>query len=388
MGTLREAVIVSAVRTPMGRALKGNYINVRADDLGAIVVKEAVARIKNLDPKEIEDLIVGCAMPEGEQGMNVAKNIGFLAGLPNSVAAVTVNRFCSSSLQTIFDAARAIMVGDGDVIVAAGVESMSHVPMGGFNPSLNPELMKPGRPDAYISMGITAENVAAKYNVSRADMDAFALRSHQNALAAQEKGYFAKEITPVFVTDANGKTKEIKIDEGPRAETTLERLSSLKPAFKQDGSVTAGNSSPLTDGAAALVLMSAEKAKALNIKPLARIVTMAVSGCDPEIMGIGPIPAIQKLLKRAGKTVKDIDFFEINEAFASQALAVVRELGIDVNKVNPHGGAIALGHPLGATGARIMTTLLNDLAIYDKKWGVESMCVGGGQGAACLIERL
>jgi len=385
---LREAVIVSAVRTPMGRALKGNFINVRADDLGATVVKEAVARVKNLDPKEIEDLIVGCAMPEGEQGMNVARNISFLANLPFSAAAVTVNRFCSSSLQTIFDAARAIMVGDGDVIVAAGVESMSHVPMGGFNPSLNPKLMQKGMPDAYISMGFTAENVAQQYKISRQEMDELAAESHNKACEAIEKGLFKKQIVGVEVPIEGGKTKLIEIDEGPRPGTTVEKLAALKPAFKQDGSVTAGNSSPLTDGAAAVVLMSAEKAKALGIKPLVKISAMAVAGCAPEIMGIGPIPAIQKLLKRADKKISDIDFFEINEAFAAQALAVVKELGIDRKKLNPHGGAIALGHPLGATGARIMTTLIDDLFTYDKKWGIESMCVGGGQGAACLVERV
>lgn len=384
MGQLREAVIVSAVRSPMGRANKGNYINLRIDDLGALIVKDAVARVKNLDPKEIEDVIVGCAMPEGEQGMNVARNISFLAGLPLSAAAVTVNRFCASSLQTIMDATRAIMVGDGEVFVAAGIESMSHVPMGGFNPSLNPKLCTPPMPDAYIGMGVTAENVATQYKISRKDMDEFAVESHQKASAAMESGKFKNEIVSVTLPDG----RVVDKDEGPRPDTTLEKLSTLKPVFKKEGSVTAGNSSPLTDGAAAVVMMSAEKAKALGLKPLARIHAMAVAGCDPAIMGIGPIPAVQKVLKRAGKTVNDIDIFELNEAFAAQALAVINELKIDRKKVNPNGGAIALGHPLGCSGARIMATLVNDLFTYDKKWGLETMCIGGGQGAACVIERL
>ncbi|MBL7685575.1 MAG: thiolase family protein [Deltaproteobacteria bacterium] len=384
MAQLRDAVIVSAVRTPMGRANKGNYVNLRIDDLGAVAVKEAVARVKNLDPNEIEDLIVGCAMPEGEQGMNVARNISFLAGLPQSAAAVTVNRFCASSLQTIMDAARGIMVGDGDVYVAAGIETMSHVPMGGFNPSLNPKLVPPaGKIDAYIGMGFTAENVVEKYKITRQAMDEFAVESHKKAAAAIEAGKFKNEIVAV---DVNGKL--ISIDEGPRADSSVEKLGTLKPAFKKDGSVTAGNSSPLTDGAAAVVLMSAEKAQALGIKPLARIHAMAVAGCAPELMGMGPVPAVQKVLKRAGKTINDIDIIELNEAFASQALAVVQELGIDRKKLNPHGGAIALGHPLGCSGARIMATLINDLFTYDKKWGLETMCIGGGQGAACVIERL
>ncbi|MFO1519504.1 MAG: thiolase family protein [bacterium] len=388
MGQLREAVIVSAVRTPMGRALKGNYVNLRIDDLGAVVVKEALRRVEGLDPKDIEDVIVGCAMPEGEQGMNVARNISFLAGVPITAAAATVNRFCASSLQTIMDAARAIMVGDGDVFVAAGIETMSHVPMGGFNPSLNPKLMQKDMPDAYISMGLTAENVVDKYKITREEMDQFAYESHQKAIAAQKAGALKNEIVGVEVPDGQGGKKLITVDEGPRADTTVEKLATLKPAFKKDGSVTAGNSSPLTDGAAAVVLMSAEKAKALGLKPLARVHAMAVAGCAPELMGMGPVPAVQKVLKRAGKTVNDIDIFEINEAFASQSLAVVKELGIDRKRLNPHGGAIALGHPLGCSGARIMATLVNDLFTLDKKWGVETMCIGGGQGAACVIERL
>lgn len=388
MSTTREAVIVSVVRSPMGRALKGNYVNLRIDDLGAQVIKEALRRVPQLDPKDIEDVIVGCAMPEGEQGMNVARNISFLAGIPNSAAASTVNRFCASSLQSIMDAARAIMVGEGDVFVAAGVETMSHVPMGGFNPSLNPKLMQKGAPEAYIGMGMTAENVVDKYKVTRQEMDQFAFESHQKAIAAIKEGKFKNEIVPIEIPQADGSVKKIDTDEGPRAETTVEKLATLKPAFKEGGSVTAGNSSPLTDGAAAVVLMSAEKAKALGIKPLARIVAMAVAGCDPETMGMGPVPAVRKVLQRAGKKIEDIDIVELNEAFASQSLAVVKELGIDRKKLNPNGGGIALGHPLGCSGARIMATLVNDLITYDKKWGLETMCIGGGQGAACIIERL
>lgn len=389
MPEIRDVVIVSAVRSPMGRANKGNFINMRIDDLGAAVVKAALAKVPQLDPKEVEDVLIGCAMPEGEQGMNVARNISFLAGIPNSTAAATTNRFCASSLQTIMDAARAIMVGDGDVYVAGGIETMTHVPMGGFNPSLNPKLMGgDSLPDAYISMGETAENVVAKYGISRKEMDQFAVESHEKALNAMAEGKFKNEIVPIPVPQPDGSTKTIDQDQGPREGSTVEKLATLKPAFKKDGSVTAGNSSPLTDGAAAVVLMSADKAKELGIKPLARIHAMAVTGCDPEVMGMGPVPAVKKVLKRADMKIEDIDIVELNEAFASQSLAVVKELGIDRKKLNPNGGAIALGHPLGCSGARIMATLINDLITYDKKWGLETMCVGGGQGAACIIERL
>ncbi len=390
MSDIRDAVIVSAVRSPMGRANKGNYVYTRIDDLGGQVFKAAIDRVPNLDPTEIEDVIVGCAMPEGEQGMNVARNISFLAGIPNSAAAATVNRFCASSLQTIMDAARSIMVGDGEIFVAGGIETMTHVPMGGFNPSLNPKLMTKDMPDAYISMGMTAENVFEKYKdkISREDLDAFAAESHEKALKAIKENKFKSEITPVQATQVDGSQVTVDTDQGPREGTTVEKLATLKTVFKKDGAVTAGNSSPLTDGAAAVVIMSAEKAKALGIKPLARIHAMAVAGCDPETMGMGPVPAVRKVLKRANMKVEDIDIFELNEAFASQSLAVVHELGIDRKKLNPHGGAIALGHPLGCSGARIMATLINDLMTYDKKWGLETMCIGGGQGAACVIERL
>lgn len=385
---MKEVVIVSAVRSPMGRALKGNFAFTRADDLAADVIKGCLAKVPKLDPKEIEDLIVGCAMPEGEQGMNVARNIGFLAGLPLSTAAVTVNRFCSSSLVTIMMAAQAIMADCGDVYLSAGVESMSHVPMGGFNPSLNPKLMKEGAPEAYISMGVTAENLADKYKISRTEQDEFAMNSHLKAVKSIREGLFKDEIVAVNAYDRDGKTRQVDIDEGPRAETSVEKLATLKPVFKEGGSVTAGNSSPLTDGASATLVMSAEKAKQLGLKPLARIVGMAVAGCDPAIMGIGPVPAIQKLLKRTGMKLDQIDLIELNEAFAAQSLAVIKELGIKMDRVNPKGGAIALGHPLGCTGGRIMATLIQDLFQYDKKYGIESMCIGGGQGAAMVIERL
>ena len=391
---MREAVIVSAVRSPMGRGGKGNYLWTRIDDLGGEVVRAAVGKVGKLDPKEIEDLIVGCAMPEGEQGMNVAKNIAFLAGLPLSVAAVTVNRFCGSSLEAINTAALNIMAGNGDVIVAAGVETMSHVPMGGFNPSLNEKLMKDGAPQAgsapqaYISMGLTAENLASKHEIARKDQDEFAANSHRKALRAMKEGLFT-EIVPVTVKNKEGLESNVSIDEGPR-EPDLKKLAELKPAFKEGGSVTAGNSSPLTDGAAACVLMSAERAKALGIRPLVKIKSMAVAGCAPETMGEGPAFAIPKALKRAGLTLKDIDILEWNEAFAVQTMSVGKMLGLDWNdpRLNPKGGAVALGHPLGCTGARIMSTLIFDLIGYNKTLGMESMCIGGGQGIATIVERV
>jgi len=385
---MKEAVIVAAVRSPMGRAVKGLLANMRIDDLGAAIVKAALARVPQLNPEDIEDLILGCAMPEGEQGMNLARNIGLLAGLPKSVAAVTTNRFCASGLETINTAALHIMAGNGDVYIAGGVESMSHVPMGGFNPSLNEKFFQPGMPQAYISMGITAENVAAKYNVSREDQDKFALSSHQKAGKAAAEGRFKDELIPVEVVLPDGKKVLLSIDENIRGDASLEKLGTLKPAFKDGGSVTAGNSSPLTDGAAIVILMSADKAKQLGIKPLAKIRAMAVAGCDPETMGMGPVPAVTKALKRAGMSIKDIDVVELNEAFAAQSLAVCRELGIDLSKVNPNGGAIALGHPLGCSGGRIMGTLINGLRQSNKTIGLETMCVGGGQGAATIIERL
>jgi acetyl-CoA acetyltransferase family protein len=383
---MEEAVIVSAVRSPMGRANKGLLTNIRIDDLGAMVVKEALRRVPQIDPSEIEDIIIGCAMPEGEQGMNIARNIGFLAGIPNSSAAFTLNRFCASGLQAINDAALNVMVGNGNIFVTGGVETMTHVPMGGFNPSLNERLMQSGMPDAYISMGMTAENVAAKYRISREDQDKFALASHQKAANATEKGLFKNEMLAIEVTTPERKKLLLDKDENIRPDTSLEKLATLKPAFKEGGTVTAGNSSPLTDGAAAVIVMSAKRANELGIKPLAKIRAMAISGVDPEFMGIGPVPAVRKVLKRAGMEIGDVDIFELNEAFAAQSLAVIRQLGIPEQKLNPHGGAIALGHPLGCSGARIMATLINDLKQAGKTIGLETMCVGGGQGAATIIE--
>ncbi|GAC1502793.1 MAG: thiolase family protein [Ktedonobacteraceae bacterium] len=400
---MAEAVIVSAVRTPIGRANKGVLKDVRADDLAALAVRAAVERVPNLDRSLIEDIILGCAFPEGEQGMNLARLVGALAGLPETAGGVTVNRFCASSLQAVNMAAQNIMLGLGDVVIAGGIESMSRVPMGGFNPSFNPRLVKED-PDtkklayntsyppceleygysSYIPMGMTAENVARDYSITRADQDAFALRSHKRALAATDSGIFKREIVPVPLPDG----RVMEVDEGPRRDTSLERLASLEPAFIKGGTVTAGNSSPLNDGAAAVVLMSAERARDLNITPLARVHTMAVAGVRPDVMGIGPVPAVRKLLKRANLEINDIDIVELNEAFAAQSLAVVRTLGIDEERLNPHGGAIALGHPLGCSGARIIATLINDLQTLDKRLGIATLCVGGGQGLATLIERM
>ena len=397
---MAEVVIVSAVRTPIGRANKGALKDVRADDLAAIAVKAAVERVPRLDRSLIEDIILGCAFPEGEQGMNLARLVGALAGLPETAGGVTVNRFCASSLQAFNMAAQNIMLGMGDVIVAGGVESMSRVPMGGFNPSFNPRLMpthegetysSPYPPceleygySSYIPMGMTAENLAREHHISREEQDAFALRSHQRALAAIDQGIFKREIVPVPLPDG----RVLDTDEGPRRDTSLERLASLEPAFLKGGSVTAGNSSPLNDGAAAVVLMSADKAKELGITPLARVITMAVAGVRPDIMGIGPVPAVRKALQRANLRLDEIDLIELNEAFAAQSLAVVKELGIDQEKLNPHGGAIALGHPLGCTGARLIATLLNDLQTASQRLGMATLCVGGGQGVATIIERI
>ncbi len=394
-----EAVIVSAARTPIGRANKGALKAVRGDDLGAIAVRGALSRLPTFDYTQIEDVIIGCAFPEGEQGMNVARIITGLAGLPTTAGAVTVNRFCASSLQAVNMAAQSIMLGQGDIIVTGGVESMSRVPMGGFNPSFNPKLINnpngveacglPGElttafGQSYIPMGMTAENLAKQYGVSREEQDQFALRSHQLAIAAQDAGVLAREIVPVPLPDGS----QMTVDEGPRRDTSLERLAALEPAFIAGGSVTAGNSSPLNDGASSAILMSAEKARELGIKPRARVLAMAVAGVAPEVMGIGPVPSVRKALKRAGLQLSDIDVIELNEAFAAQSLAVVRELGIDIARLNPHGAAIALGHPLGATGARIIGALINDLETLDKRLGIATLCVGGGQGVATIIERL
>ncbi|HEX7735594.1 MAG TPA: thiolase family protein [Ktedonobacteraceae bacterium] len=397
---MAEAVIVSAVRTPIGRANKGALKDMRADDLAAVAVKAAVERVPQLDRSLIEDLILGCAFPEGEQGFNLARLVGALAGLPETAGGVTVNRFCASSLQAFNMAAQNIMLGLGDVFVAGGIESMSRVPMGGFNPSMNPRLVptregeklsSPYPPceleyglSSYIPMGMTAENLAREHRISREEQDAFALRSHQRALAAIDAGVFKREIVPVTLPDG----RVMDTDEGPRRDTSLERLASLEPAFIKGGTVTAGNASPLNDGASAVVLMSAEKAKEQGITPLARVITMAVSGVRPDIMGIGPVPAVKKALQRANLQLSDIEIIELNEAFAAQSLAVVKSLGIDQEKLNPHGGAIALGHPLGCSGARLIATLLNDLQTANKTLGLATLCVGGGQGVATIIERI
>ena len=397
---MSEVVIVSAVRTPIGRANKGALREVRADDLAAVAVKAAVDRVPQLDRSLIEDLILGCAFPEGEQGMNLARLVGALAGLPETAGGVTVNRFCASSLQAVNMAAQSIMLDLGDVVVAGGVEAMSRVPMGGFNPSFNPRLIKAREGEesslsyppceleygysSYIPMGMTAENLAREYKISREAQDAFALRSHQRALAAIDSGVFKREIVPVPLPDG----RLMETDEGPRRDTSLERLASLEPAFIKGGSVTAGNSSPLNDGASAVVLMSAQKARDMGITPLAKVRTLAVAGVSPDVMGIGPLPAMRKLLQRSGLQLSDIDIIELNEAFAAQTLSVVQAMGIDEEKLNPHGGAIALGHPLGSSGARLIATLINDLQTADKTLGIATLCVGGGQGVATLIERM
>jgi acetyl-CoA C-acetyltransferase len=378
-----EPVIVSAVRTPLGRAFKGSLIGVRGDDLLAMVIAEAVNRVPGLDKTDIEDAFIGCGFPQGELGMNVARNAVLLAGLPNAVPAATINRFCSSGLVAIATAASNIALGLGDVFIAGGVETSSRVIPQDFVP--NPRFKEEGMPNVYIAMGQTAENVARKFGVSREDQDLLAYQSQQKASNAIKDGLFAEEILPITTPEG----KVVSRDDGPRPETTVEVLSNLKPVFREDGTVTAGNSCPLNDGAAATVLMSMGKARQLGITPLARFVTMAVGGLEPEIMGIGPVKAVPKALARTGLTIQDIDIVEINEAFAVQVIEVCRQLNIDIDKqLNPKGGAIALGHPFGCTGARIMATLVTGLKQFDKQIGLETMCVGGGQGYAAIVERL
>ena len=396
---MREAVIVSSVRTPVGKASKGVLRATRPDDLAAVVIREAVARAGGLDPKEIEDVILGCAMPEAEQGMNVARIAALRAGLPVETSAMTINRFCSSGLQAIALAAERIMAGQGDVAVAGGTESMSKVPMGGNKISPNPSLMD-SYPDAYLGMGLTAENLAKKYGITREQSDEFSFASHQKALAAIAAGKFKDEIVPVEVNYAsfesngngNSKAKNVKInfdtDEGPRSDTSVEVLGKLKPAFHARGVVTAGNSSQMSDGAAAAVVMSAERARALGLKPLARFLAFATAGCLPEEMGVGPVYAIPKALKIAGLTIDQIDVIELNEAFAAQSLAVIKLAGLDPARVNVNGGAIALGHPLGCTGAKLTATILRELDRRKGRYGMVTMCVGGGMGAAGIFERL
>lgn len=390
---MREAVIVAGARTAVGKAKKGSLREVHPVDMGAAVVSDLLRRVPQLDPAQIEDVIMGTATPEAEQGMNMARLIGLRAGLPTNVSGITINRFCSSGLQTIAYGAQQIMVGGADVIVAGGVESMSLLPMTGHKVALNPTLVET-MPEAYMSMGHTAEEVARRYNVTREDQDAFALVSHQRAAAAIASGKFQDEIVPITVKqhsfDADGKLKvterQFATDEGPRLDTTLEALAKLKPVFHVQGSVTAGNSSQTSDGAAAVLIMSAEKAAELGATPIAKFRSFTVGGVDPDVMGIGPVVAIPKALKMAGLTIADVDLFELNEAFASQSLAVIRELGLDTEKVNVNGGAIALGHPLGCTGAKLTVSLLNELKRRGGKYGVVTMCIGGGMGAAGVFE--
>ncbi|HEV8102647.1 MAG TPA: acetyl-CoA C-acyltransferase [Gaiellaceae bacterium] len=381
---MREAVIVAAARTPIGRAAKGALVDARPDDLAAFAVRSALEKVPELPHEELVDVIVGCGFPEAKQGMNLGRRVALLAGLPASVPGVTVNRFCASSLQTIRMAFHAIRAGEGDAFVAAGVESISQV--NGYpktDDELHAALFGDNAPIAnvYIPMGLTAENVAERWDVSREEMDRFAQRSQERAVAAQDSGFFAREVTPY---------RGVELDDGPRRSSTLEKLAGLEPAFKPGGKVTAGNSCPLNDGAAAVVVMSADRARELGVKPRARIIASSVSGVEPEIMGVGPIEAVRKVLDAAGMTIDDVDVMELNEAFAAQVIPVCREVGVDPfgDKLNPHGGAIALGHPYGMTGARIMNTLLNDLDTLDGTIGLETMCVGGGQGMAMLVERL
>src|SRR5689334_2818164 len=379
-----EAVIVSTARTPIGRAAKGSLVDARPDDLAAFAVRAALDKVPELPHQEIVDVIVGCGFPEAKQGMNLGRRVALLAGLPESVPGTTVNRFCASSLQTIRMAFHAIRAGEGEAFVAAGVESITQV--NGYpktEDELHPALFGDDAPIAnvYIPMGLTAENVAEQWGITREEMDRFAQQSQERAVAAQDSGFAAREITPYDGAAA---------DDGPRRSSTLEKLGQLEPAFKPGGLVTAGNSCPLNDGAAAVVVMSADRARELGIAPRARIVASSVSGVAPEIMGVGPIEAVRKVLAAAGMTIDDVEVVELNEAFAAQVLAVCGDLGVDPfsDKLNPHGGAIALGHPYGMTGARIMNTLLNDLETLDRTVGLETMCVGGGQGMAMVVERL
>ncbi|AMO86503.1 acetyl-CoA C-acetyltransferase [Solibacillus sp. FSL W7-1472] len=390
---MREAVIVAGARTPIGRAKKGSLANTRPDDFGAVVVKEALKRAGYEGP--VDDLIMGCAMPEAEQGMNVARLVGALAGLPDETPALTVNRFCSSGLQTIAYAAERIMLGHAKAIVAGGTESMSMIPMTGNTVRLNPKIAEEA-PQYYIGMGHTAEEVANRYNVTREEQDAFAVRSHELAEKAIKEGKFKDEIVPVEVTeyyvDENNQLKEkvtiFDTDEGVRPGTSVETLAKLRPAFNVKGSVTAGNASQTSDGAAAVLVMDREEAEKQGMQPLAKFLGFAVGGVPPEVMGIGPIVAVPKALEIAGITQDQVDLWEINEAFASQSIQVVRELGIDMEKVNVNGGAIALGHPLGATGAILTVKLINELKRRGGKYGVVTMCIGGGMGAAGVFEVL
>ncbi|HLJ47482.1 MAG TPA: acetyl-CoA C-acyltransferase [Bryobacteraceae bacterium] len=391
---MNEAVIVDCLRTAVGKAPRGTLRTTRPDDLAAAVFRALLDRYPQVPADQIEDVILGCAMPEGESGMNMARIAAIRAGLPDTVTGVTINRFCSSGLQAIAMAADRIRAGGAEILIAGGAESMSMIPMSGNKLAPNPWLVD-HRPEIYIGMGLTAENVQQKYGVSRQDADEFAYQSHQKALKAQAAGHFDDEIVPVQVETVtpNGSkphvhTHTFKKDEGPRADTTVEALAKLKPVFRFQGGVTAGNSSQTSDGAAAALVMSAEKAKQLGLRPKARFVSFATGGVPPEIMGIGPVVAIPKALKLGGRKLDEIGVIELNEAFAVQALAVIREAGLDINKVNPNGGAVALGHPLGCTGAKLTATILREMERRDLQYGMVTMCVGGGQGAAGIFERL
>ena len=391
---MKEAVIVAAVRTAVGRAKRGTLVDVRPDEMAAVVIKEVLRRAEPVRPEDIEDVIMGCAFPEGEQGMNVARVALLRAGLPYTVPGQTVNRFCSSGLQTIAIAAQQIMAGMGSCIIAGGVESMSMVPMTSNKFVPNPWLVE-NYPEAYVSMGQTAENVARKYGISREDQDQFGYRSHMRAIAAQDAGKFADEIVPleieqVVLEDGKQVTRRIVFDadEGPRRDTSLEKMARLKPAFARHGTVTAGNSSQMSDGAAAVLVMERERAESLGLKPLARFVGYAVGGVPPELMGIGPTVAVPRVLQLTGLSLDDIGLIELNEAFAAQSLAVIRELGLDEEITNVNGGAIALGHPLGCTGAKLTVQILNEMARREVQFGLVTMCIGGGMGAAGIFERL
>ncbi len=391
---MKEAYIVSSVRTAIGKAPRGTLRHVRPDDLGATAVQGAISKVPGLAPEQIEDIIMGCAFPEGEQGFNLGRIVAQRAGLPDSVPGCTVNRFCASGLQTIAMASQAIMTGQAEVIVAGGAESMSLMPMGGNYLAPNPELMDHS-PEPYITMGITAENVAREFQISREDQDQFALRSHHRALAAVKSGRFTAEIIPITVKETiydNGKPKTIEkifeIDEGVRADTSLEALAKLKSVFHVKGTVTAGNASQMSDGAAASVIVSQKIVDELKLKPMAKLLGYAVAGVPPAIMGIGPIEAVPKVLKQVGLTLADIGLIELNEAFAGQSLAVIRKLGLDEDIINVNGGAIALGHPLGCTGAKLTATLLHEMQRRGIRYGMVTMCIGGGMGAAGVFENL
>jgi acetyl-CoA acyltransferase len=392
---MNEAVIVSAIRTPVGKAKRGGLATVRPDEMATAVIHALLRQTPNLDPGEIEDVIIGCAFPEGEQGLNMARMIALRAGLPNTVPGETINRYCASGVQAIAHAAYAIQSGQIDTAIAGGAESMTMVPMTGYKFSPNPYFAQ-DLPQYYTNMGLTAENVAMKYEINREEQDVFSLHSNMKAARAVESGLFDGELVPIEVdiTELDADEKPInkkfvvKRDEGPRADTSLEALAKLKPAFKEGGTVTAGNSSQMSDGAAGVIVMSAGKAAQLGLKPLARFVAFAVGGVPPELMGIGPIVAIPKVLKVAGLSLNSIDLIELNEAFAAQSLAVIRELDLDENKVNVNGGAIALGHPLGCTGAKLTTQLIYEMGRRKSKYGMVTMCIGGGMGAAAIFENL